>query len=82
MKWYNEDRRKMINLESVDGYVYIPAENYLTQYPTGNDAEDFKLNGNRLELIISGTPYVFRSNDATEIYGLLLESCTKQILQG
>ena len=79
MKWYNKDKTKMLNLDSVDGYVYIPAKEYIEQYPNEKDVEDFKINGDRLELIISGTPYVFRNETAKEIFGLINNN-GKQVL--
>jgi hypothetical protein len=79
MKWYSKDYRKMINLESVNGYVYIPADQ-LQQLE--KDTEDFKNLGDRLELIIGGTPYVFRGEDAKEIYDMLEGHCRKELLKG
>lgn len=82
MKWNSIDGRKMINLDSVDGYVFVPAKDYLEQYPDGDDSGDFKINGDRIELIISGTPYIFRGAEALEIYSMLRENNTKQLLEG
>ena len=59
MKWYNTDGTKMINTDSVDGYVFIKSGSL--------DTEPYDI----IELIVSGTPYVFKKEEATEIYKLL-----------
>lgn len=84
-KWYSIDKMKMINLESVNGYVFIPAKEYIEQNPTADDINDFKMYGDRIELIIGGTPYIFRGDTATEIFNLLTVETTKskkQLLKG
>lgn len=88
MKWYSEDRRQMINLDSVDGYVFIPAKEFLENNPDANDIEDFKLHGDRIEIILCGTPYLFRGEVALEIFNLLTANLAagveqqKQLLNG
>ena len=81
MKWYNKDKRKMLDIDSVDGYVFIPAKEYIEQNPTEPDVNDYKEYGDRIELILSGTPYIFRGSDANEIYNLLIGN-TKELLRG
>jgi len=79
MKWYNTDKTKMINLDAVNGYVYIPAKEYIEQNPTADDVNDFKMYGNRIELIIGGTPYIFRGVAADEIFNMLITETTKKL---
>jgi hypothetical protein len=80
MKWYNKDKTKMLDLDTINGYVYIPAKEYIEQNPDENDVGDFKTNGDRLELIIGGSVYVFRGDTAKEIFSLLNNN--KEILKG
>lgn len=83
MKWYNEDKSKMIDLDTVNGYVYIPSKEYIEQNPQESDIEDFKQNGDRIELIIGGSVFVFRGDVARELYNLLVQSdYDKQLLKG
>lgn len=81
MKWYNNNRTKMVDLDSVQGYVFVPSKEYIEQNPSSDDVNDFKTNGDRLELIIGGTPYVFRGETAREIYNLLEQHSEKQLLE-
>lgn len=74
MKWYNKDKTKMINIESIDGYVYIPAKEYIEQNPTETDVQDFKDNGDRIEIILSGSVFVFRGDTAKELFDLITKS--------
>jgi len=57
MRWYNKDKTKMINLDDINGYVYI----------SSLDKE------NTIEIILGGTPYAFTGIEADEIYNNLLE---------
>lgn len=82
MKWYNKDRSKMVNLDSVNGYVYIPAKDYVEQNPQESDVEDFKQKGDRIELIIGGAVFVFRGDIAKELYDLLQKEYVSQLLKG
>ncbi len=81
MKWYNKDKSKMINLDSVNGYVYIPSKEYVEQNPQESDVEDFKQNGDRIELIIGGAVFVFRGDMAKELYDLLTAD-VRHLLKG
>ena len=81
MKWYNKDKSKMINLDTVNGYVYIPAKEYVEQNPQESDVEDFKQNGDRIELIIGGAVFVFRGEIAKELYDLLTAD-VRHLLKG
>lgn len=82
-KWYNNDKRKMLNLDSVNGYVFIPAKEYIEQNPTSEDIKDFEMYGDRIELIISGTPYIFRGETARELFDILSQQETqKELLKG
>jgi hypothetical protein len=81
MKWYNKDKSKMIDLDSVNGYVYIPSKEYVEQNPQESDVEDFKQNGDRIELIIGGAVFVFRGDMAKELYDLLTAD-VRHLLKG
>lgn len=81
MKWYNKDKSKMIDLDSVNGYVYIPSKEYVEQNPQESDVEDFKQNGDRIELIIGGAVFVFRGEMAKELYDLLIAD-VRHLLKG
>jgi hypothetical protein len=81
MKWYNKDKSKMIDLDAVNGYVYIPAKEYVEQNPQESDVEDFKQNGDRIELIIGGAVFVFRGDMAKELYDLLTAD-VRHLLKG
>jgi len=81
MKWYNKDKSKMIDLDTVNGYVYIPSKEYVEQNPQESDVEDFKQNGDRIELIIGGAVFVFRGEMAKELYDLLTAD-VRHLLKG
>lgn len=81
MKWYNKDKSKMIDIGSVQGYVYIPAKEYIEQNPQEADIEDFKENGDRIEIILGGGVFVFRGEVALELYNLLTIE-TRHVLKG
>ena len=81
MKWYNKDKSKMIDLDAVNGYVYIPAKEYVEQNPQESDVKDFKQNGDRIELIIGGAVFVFRGDMAKELYDLLTAD-VRHLLKG
>lgn len=81
MKWYNKDKSKMIDLDAVNGYVYIPAKEYVDLNPQESDVEDFKQNGDRIELIIGGAVFVFRGDMAKELYDLLTAD-VRHLLKG
>jgi hypothetical protein len=81
MKWYNKDKSKMIDLDAVNGYVYIPSKEYVEQNPQESDVEDFKQNGDRIELIIGGAVFVFRGDIAKELYDLLTAD-VRHLLKG
>ncbi len=72
----------MLNLEAVNGYVFIPARDYIDQNPEDENVNDFKMHGDRIELIIGGTPYVFRGEEAKEIYDMLSGNTVKSVLKG
>lgn len=82
MKWYNEDKTKMIDLESVDGYVYIRAKDYVAKNPNDTDKQDFQQNGDKLELIIGGSVFVFRGDQAKQIYDLIPKDLDERALLG
>lgn len=94
MKWYNKEKTKMIDLKSINGFVYISAKNIISKIDYQTDTIepeilDFKENGDKLEIIIGGSVFVFRGDTAIEIYNLLLsfdaltlESQEKQVLKG
>lgn len=79
MKWYSKDSKTMIDLESINGYVYTLAEDVIKN--GDNSVEEFKTNGDMIQVIIGGGTFVFRGNDAKEIYELLTTN-TKQVLKG
>ena len=81
MKWYNKDKSKMIDIDAVNGYVYIPAKEYVEQNPQESDVEDFRQNGDRIELIIGGAVFVFRGDMAKELYDLLTVD-VRHVLKG
>ena len=81
MKWYNKDKSKMIDLDTVNGYVYIPSKEYVEQNPQESDVEDFKQNGDRIELIIGGAVFVFRGEMTKELYDLLTAD-VRHLLKG
>lgn len=81
MKWYNEDNTKMIDLEAVKGFVYIKASSFINENPTAEEVNDFKINGDRIELIIGGSVFVFRGEQAIELYHLLIND-KKEVLNG
>lgn len=74
MKWYNEDKTKMIDLDAVNGYVYVNAKEYVDKNPSEENVNDFKLHGDKIELVIGGSVFVFRGEQATELFFLLKES--------
>jgi hypothetical protein len=87
MKWFNEDKTKMIDIDAINGYVYIPAKEYVEQNPTEPDVQDFKDNGDRIELIIGGAVFVFRGDTARQLYNLIIQNeaekqVAKQLLKG
>ncbi len=86
MKWYNEDKTKMLDLNSISGYVFISAEEYIKHNSDVKEISDFKDNGDRLEIIMGGTPFIFRGNVAKEIFDLLksneLGVDKKELLEG
>lgn len=71
MKWYNKDRTQMIDIDSINGYVYIPAKEYVEQNSTEEDIQDFKDNGDRIEIILGGAVFVFRGDTAKELFDLI-----------
>lgn len=86
MKWYSEDKKKMLNLSSVDGFAYNTVEEDYKN-PNADDKlrEELIKNGNRLEVIISGTTFVLWGEIADEVYTLLTnseEESKKQLLKG
>lgn len=81
MKWYNKDKSKMIDLDKVNGYVYIPSKEYVEQNPQESNVEDFKQNGDKIELIIGGSVFVFRGDMAKELYDLLTAD-VRHLLKG
>lgn len=82
MKWYDKNRYKMLDLSTINGYVYIPAKEYVEQNPQESDVEDFRQNGDRIELIIGGAVFVFRGDVAKELWGLLQMTDSSQLLKG
>ena len=82
MKWYSENNKKMLDLDSINGYVYIEAKDYVDNNSSASDVNDFKLNGDKLELIIGGSVYVFRGDTATEIFSLLSKPVEKELIKG
>lgn len=82
MKWYDKNRYKMLDLSTINGYVYIPAKEYVEQNPQESDIEDFRQNGDRIELIIGGAVFVFRGDVAKELWGLLQTTDSSQLLKG
>lgn len=82
MKWYDKNHYKMLDLSTINGYVYIPAKEYVEQNPQESDVEDFRQNGDRIELIIGGAVFVFRGDVAKELWGLLQTTDSSQLLKG
>lgn len=83
MKWYDKNRYKMLDLSTINGYVYIPAKEYVEQNPQESDVEDFRQNVDRIELIIGGAVFVFRGDVAKELWGLLQTTTdSSQLLKG
>jgi hypothetical protein len=82
MKWYDKNRYKMLDLSTINGYVYIPAKEYVEQNPQESDVEDFRQNGDRIELIIGGAVFVFRGDVAKELWELLQTTDSSQLLKG
>ncbi len=85
MKWFNKDKTKMIDIDAINGYVYIPAKEYIEQNPTESDVPDFKENGDRIEIILSGSVFVFRGEHARELFELIINSqppTAKELLKG
>lgn len=87
MKWYNNDRTRMLDLESVNGYVFTDSANFLknTNVNAKEDEQiiaDFTEYGDRLEILVNGTPYIIRGPSAREIYDLLNEDTKKELLKG
>jgi hypothetical protein len=89
MKWYNKEKTKMLNLNFVNGYIYVDAEKYINEYPDSEESKEFKEKGDRIDIILGETPYVFRGLDAKELvlklqnlydFGDITEK--KEILQG
>lgn len=80
MKWYDKEKTKMIDLESVNGYVYLNAKDYINDNPDSEDVEEYRKGGDKIELIIGGSVFVFRGEQARELYELLLSKDNKQIL--
>jgi hypothetical protein len=80
--WYTTDLLKKISLSSVNGYVYIPAREYVEQNPQESDVEDFKQNGDKIELIIGGSVFVFRGEVANELWNALKPLEDKELLKG
>jgi len=80
MKWYDKEKTKMIDLESVNGYVYLNAKDYINDNPDSEDVEEYRKSGDKIELIIGGSVFVFRGEQARELYELLLSKDNKQIL--
>lgn len=70
----------MIDLESINGYVYTSVEDATEKDKSAT--EDFETNGDMIQVIIGGGTFVFRGDDAKEIYNMLTTTTTKQILQG
>jgi len=83
MKWFNEDKTKMIDIDSINGYVYIPSKEYIEQNPLETDVNDFKKNGDRIEIILAGSVFVFRGNTARELFELVNQKMVeKELLKG
>ena len=85
MKWYNKDKTKMIDIAAINGYVYIPANEYIEQNPTESDVGDFKEHGDRIEIILSGSVFVFRGETAKELFELITNPAPpteKELLKG
>ncbi len=82
MKWYNEDKTKMIDLDKISGYVYIRAEDYVEKNPNDSDKQDFQQNGDKLELIIGGSVFVFRGSQAKEIYNSIPKELDERKILG
>jgi len=85
MKWYDKNHHKMLDLNTINGFVYIPAKEYILQNPHESDVADFERNGDRIELIIGGSIFVFRGETAKELYDLLMsevKDTNKELLKG
>jgi hypothetical protein len=67
MKWYNKEKNRMLDLDSVNGFVFAKGD------PTAIKGKDDTSDPteNRLEIIIGGSVFVFRGEYADEIYNLL-----------
>lgn len=82
MKWFNENKTRMINLDSINGFVYIRAKDYVSKNPLESDIQDFKEKGDKIELIIGGSVFVFRGEEAQELYRLILANNDKELTYG
>jgi hypothetical protein len=78
MNWFNEDQTKMIDIDSINGYVYINADQYIANNSEETDVDDFKKDGDKLELIIGGSVFLFRGEAAKEIFCLLRKKYSTQ----
>ena len=68
MKWYDKEKTKMIDLESINGYVYLNSKDYINDNPDSEDVEEYKKSGDKIELIIGGSVFVFRGEQARELF--------------
>jgi hypothetical protein len=92
MKWYNKKKTQMVDLDKVSGFVFIKASDVLQDAKTPDEESDFKTNGDKLEIIIGGSVFSFRGEQAMELYNLLtlpnvpecngMDESGKQILKG
>jgi hypothetical protein len=82
MNWFNENKTRMINLDSINGFVYIRAKDYVSKNPLESDIQDFREKGDKIELIIGGSVFVFRGDEAQELYRLILANNDKEITYG
>jgi hypothetical protein len=72
MKWKNANNHTMINLDKVDAYEYIVAEDFVKtvniDHPLLNT---FKMCGNYLKLYVNGATIELYQNEADEVYKML-----------
>jgi hypothetical protein len=87
MKWYNKEKTRMLDLDSINGFVMISAKEVLGNPSTSDQQKDFEQNGDRMEVIIGGSVFVFRGDQANELYNILTtptepSSNGKQVIHG
>jgi len=73
MKWYNQDKTKMIELNCINHYQYVDAKNWLGNNQCSSLRVDYVINGDYLNLTVNGNSITLRGNEATEVYKLVIK---------